>query len=140
MNDFDYDREKATAALRDEMMSGGHNEFGAFTRVMARRVTDVIDDFGQHVCQSNANLIAQSIVDKVLCNPYGLDLMPGWLLTFIPSKQPFAGQRMTRVFLAGRFRTSAVSQMRKSYGMGTVLIGGVSLVSGDRFGVIDGVE
>jgi hypothetical protein len=73
-------------------------------------------------------------------NPYFAslaELCKGWRFQFIPSKGPFAGQPLTRVFVGPTDRERAIAVLRNRYGAEAHVLAGQRLDGNEEFGVWD---
>lgn len=62
------------------------------------------------------------------------ELNKGWRFQFIPSKGPFAGQPITRVFVGPTDRERAIAVLRNRYGAEAHVLAGRSLDGTSEFG------
>lgn len=62
------------------------------------------------------------------------ELNKGWRFQFIPSKGPFAGQAITRVFVGPTGRKRAISVLQHRYGQEARVLAGRSLDGTSEFG------
>lgn len=65
------------------------------------------------------------------------ELNKGWRFQLIPSKGPFAGQFITRVFVGPNDRDRAISVVQHRYGQEASVLAGKRLDGSAEFGVWD---
>jgi hypothetical protein len=65
------------------------------------------------------------------------EMNKGWRLQFIPSKGPFAGQPITRVFVGPTDQERAIVVMQHRYGQESHVLAGKSLDGTSEFGEWD---